>query len=259
VSVLPILLAGGVLWLLVSLLWLKARRSADASILDIAWGPAVWLGGALAAASAGWGWPPRTLLGLGLGAAWALRLALHIARRHRRLGEDPRYRAWREAGGSGWFRRAYLRVFLLQGALALVVALPLAALGAQDAVMHWTWLDGLGTALVLSGLVIEGLADRQLAAFRADPANGNRVLDRGLWAWSRHPNYFGEALLWWGLGLIGLAAGPWWTLAGSLTITILLMRVSGVPLLEKRLQQTRPGYAEYARRTSAFLPWPPQR
>lgn len=249
----------GAVWIFVSAVWWRSRRQQDASLVDIAWGPGVWLAGALPALLAGGGWTPRTALALGLGALWAARLATHVARRHRRTGEDPRYRAWREAGGPGWFARAYGSVFLLQGALMLPVAFPLAATGMADAPAGWSLLDGAGLLLFAAGLWIETAADRGLEAFRSDPANRGRVLDRGLWGWSRHPNYFGEALLWWGLGLVGLAAGAVWSLAGPALLTGLLLAFSGVPLLEKRLLETRPAYAAYVRRTSAFLPWPPKR
>lgn len=251
--------AAAAVWVYASLVWLRARRIEDASIVDIAWGPGVLLAGALPALLAGGGWAPRTAPALALAVLWASRLALHILRRHRLLGEDPRYRAWREAGGPTWFARAYFSVFLLQGALMLLVGLPLAALGHAGAPAHWRVLDGLGLLLAVAGLLYEHRADRQLAAFRADPARRGQVLASGLWAWSRHPNYFGEALFWWGLGLLGLAAGAAWALAGPLLLTGLLLKFSGVPLLERRLARTRPAYAEYARRTNAFFPWPPKR
>jgi steroid 5-alpha reductase family enzyme len=148
-------------------------------------------------------------------------------------------------------------VFLLQAMLAWVVALPLWAVAHGGRAVGG--LD-LAAALVwLTGFVFETVGDAQLAAFRRDPANRGRILDRGLWAWTRHPNYFGDACVWWGFGLAGLAAGgPPWTLAGPALMTVLLAFVSGVPMLEAAMRG-RPGWAEYARRTSPFLPLPPRR
>ena len=119
-------------------------------------------------------------------------------------------------------------------------------------------LDGIGAFLFAFGWIYEYVADAQLRRFKADPTTKGRVLDTGLWRTSRHPNYFGEAVLWWGLGCLGVAAGAWWSLVGPVLITVLLLRVSGVTLLEKGLVERREGYREYIRRTSAFVPMPPR-
>ena len=139
----------------------------------------------------------------------------------------------------------------------LIVSAPLlASVRATDALGV---LDYAGAVLVLVGIALEGVADRQLARFRADRANKGRVLDSGLWRYSRHPNYFGDAVLWWGLYVVAASAAAYWTIYAPLIMTFLLLKVSGVPLLEKGLTRSRPGYAEYARRTSAFVPWPPKK
>jgi steroid 5-alpha reductase family enzyme len=148
------------------------------------------------------------------------------------------------------------RVFWLQGAILWVVSAPLYA--AVRAPGGLGALDYVGAALVLVGLALESTADLQLTRFRADPANRGRVLDSGLWRYSRHPNYFGDAVVWWGFYSIAVAAGGWWTAFAPAIMTLLLTRVSGVPLLEKGLAASRPGYSEYVRRTSAFVPWPPK-
>jgi len=150
-------------------------------------------------------------------------------------------------------------VFLLQGAIMFVVSLPIQVAGAGSTPMRLGVWDGLGATLWLVGFAFETIGDAQLARFKTDPENRGAVMDRGLWRYTRHPNYFGDATLWWGLGLIGVAA-PWgWAaLAGPVVMTFMLVRVSGVAMLEKSIVERRPGYAEYVRRTSAFLPLPPK-
>ena len=150
-------------------------------------------------------------------------------------------------------------VFLLQGALLLAVSLPLTAGAAFGNLRPLGPLDAAGVALFAVGLAFEAVGDAQLARFLADPANRGRVMQDGLWRYTRHPNYFGDALVWWGLGLIGAAPGAWWTLLGPALMTFLLVRVSGVSLLEKDIAGRRPEYVAYIRRTSAFLPLPPAR
>ncbi len=149
-------------------------------------------------------------------------------------------------------------VFLLQGALVLVVSLPLQVAVAR-AGPPLGLLDAGGILLFALGFAFEAVADLQLARFKADPASRGRVMDRGLWRLTRHPNYFGDALLWWGLGLLGAAAGAAWTLVSPAVMTFLLLRVSGVTLLERDISDRRPGYRDYVRRTSAFFPWFPRR
>jgi steroid 5-alpha reductase family enzyme len=150
-------------------------------------------------------------------------------------------------------------VFLLQAILIWFIPAPLVAAVLYSRV-PMGWLDYLGVGVAASALVFEALADSQLAAFRADPANQGRVMDRGLWGWSRHPNYFGEAAMWWGYFAIGFAASHmWWLLLSPLLITFLLLQVSGVSLMEETMDARRPGYAEYKRRVSAFVPMRPKK
>jgi len=202
----------------------------------------------------------RGLLMLALLLAWALRLAVYISLRNRGHGEDRRYRAMRARHGAGFgFKSLYL-VFGLQAVLAWIVGWPLLAALAHPTPL--TALDLAGAMLAAAGMVIEALADAQLARFLKGPRREGAVMDRGLWAWSRHPNYFGEACVWWGLGLMALAAGGWsasWSLLSPLMMTVLLLKVSGVALLEQDIGERRPAYRDYAARTSAFIPWPPRR
>ena len=240
-----------------SLLWLASLYFANASIVDMWWGPAFVLA---LVAYLDFGLPahPRAWLVLGATGLWAARLAWHIGRRNVGHGEDPRYRAWREQHGQRWWWRSYLQVFVLQALVAWVVSWPLFH-ASRPGTPFPSWWDMVGAGVFLAGWLFESVADRQLAAFKRDPANRGQVMDRGLWRYSRHPNYFGEALLWWGLGLIGAAVpGGWMGLVGPLVMTWLLLRVSGVTMLERGLRQSKAGYADYVVRTSAFVPWPPR-
>ena len=237
---------------LASGVWLASVRKRDVSIVDSAWGFLVLLPAAVVAAvlpQAG----PRAWAVLALAAAWALRLSAYISWRHRGQPEDRRYQAIRRRNEPNFEWKSLYLVFGLQALLGWIVAAPLMTVVASPA--PWRALDAVGLALAVFGLLFEAVADAQMARFRADPRNRGRVMDRGLWRWSRHPNYFGECCLWWGLWLVAAAAGAWWTVLSPLLMTVLLLKVSGVPLLEKDLGRHRPGYADYVRRTPAFVPW----
>jgi steroid 5-alpha reductase family enzyme len=235
--------------------WLVSLVRRDAGVADVLWGPAfavlAWLFVAHREAV-----DTRGLLVATLVTLWGLRLGLHIMLRGRGRGEDPRYATMRQTHGPRFWWVSLLTVFWLQGLILWIVALPLYA--AQRGGDLW-WLDGVALVCVATGFAFEAVGDWQLQRFRADPANRGRVLDRGLWRYTRHPNYFGDALLWWGLFLFAAAtpAGVV-TVASPLLMTFLLLRVSGVTLLERGLVETRPEYAEYVRRTSAFVPWWPR-
>ena len=243
-----------------TLVWAISVPLRNASIVDVAWGPAFVLVAALGLAL-GEGSFPRRLLLLVLVGIWGARLAVHIFRRNHGKGEDPRYRAFREKFGAErywWF--SLFQVFWLQGLLAWAISLPLQLAAVGTTPERLTPLDAIGIALWVIGFTFEAVGDLQLDRFKADPANRGQVMDRGLWRYTRHPNYFGDATLWWGYALIALLE-PWgWAgLAGPLVMTFLLLRVSGVALLERDMAERRPGYREYVRRTSAFVPLPPKR
>lgn len=237
---------------LFALTWIASVVQRDASLADRIWGPGfvlvAWL---IALRSA----TPDWLLVL-LVSVWGLRLAAHITVRNWGHGEDRRYRAMRERNGAGWWWRSLFWVFGLQAVLCLIIALPLAA-----AIPSPTggWLRWLGVALWGVGFAFEAIGDWQLVRFNRDPANRDRVLDTGLWRYTRHPNYFGDIVLWCGIWCIAAAAGAWWTLVGPAVLTLLLVRVSGVPMLESGISSRRPGYAEYVRTTSPLFPRPPRR
>jgi steroid 5-alpha reductase family enzyme len=227
----------------------------DVSIVDIAWGLGFVVTGAVSAAVAG-GDDERTLLMLVLVAVWGLRLSGHIAcRKAGHPGEDPRYAAMRERAGTFVLVSLY-KVFLLQAALIWVVSLPLQGAAASTD-PDLGPLAYVGVALWLVGIVFEAGGDLQLERFKADPGNHGKVMDRGLWRYTRHPNYFGDFCVWWGLFAIALDGGAWWSVVSPLIMTVLLTRVSGKDLLEKSMSK-RPGYAEYVERTSGFIPLPPR-
>jgi steroid 5-alpha reductase family enzyme len=239
-----------------ALLWVVSLRLRDVSIVDVFWGAGFALA-AWTAAAAGAGGGARATLALSLVTIWGLRLALHLLVRNAGHGEDRRYAAMRAAHGPRFAWVSLFTVFLLQAVLLWVISLPVqlaivrppAALGA---------LDALAAGLFAVGFLFEAVGDLQLARFKRDPANRGRVMDRGLWRYTRHPNYFGDALLWWGLGLLGVAAGAPWTLLSPVLMTFLLLRVSGVTLLERDISERRPEYRDYVQRTSAFVPWIPR-
>ena len=233
--------------------WIASLSRRDVSIVDSVWPWLVLAPGAVTALV----WPApasRGLLAIGLAVLWAVRLSAHITWRHRGQPEDHRYQAIRRRNQPHFeFKSLYL-VFGLQAVLAWIVALPLMMTLLQAA--PWGMLDVAGAALFVFGFTFEAVADAQLARFKADPANAGRVMDRGLWRYTRHPNYFGECCLWWGLYLLAFAAGAWWTLASPVLMSVLLLKVSGVSLLEKDIGARRPAYREYVARTNAFFPGP---
>jgi steroid 5-alpha reductase family enzyme len=235
---------------------LVARRVGRVSVVDVTWGlalTAVAVGCALVAGD----W--RSWLLVALVAVWGVRLSWHVFARARGRGEDPRYRellgGTLDQVGMG---TAVRRVFLGQTAAVWLVALPLQA--AAVASVSWTWLVWVGVLVWAVGVFFEAVGDAQLAAYRRDPHRGP-VLDRGLWSWTRHPNYFGDACVWWGLWLAGGLASGWLpgllSLVSPVAMTVWLVWVTGARPLERTMMQ-RPGYPEYAARTSMFVPVPPR-
>jgi steroid 5-alpha reductase family enzyme len=253
------LTVGAIILALVTLLWLASLALKDSSIVDIFWGSgfvmAAWAAFFLEPGQA----LPRHWLLCGLVSLWGLRLALHILWRNWGKPEDYRYQAWRKEAGQAWWWRSFFKVFLLQGLLMWIIAAPLVAVLSSRQPEQLTWLDILAALAWLIGFFFEAAGDWQLARFKANPANKGKVLREGVWRFSRHPNYFGDALQWWAYYLLALAAGAWWTVFSPLLMTILLLRISGAALLEKSLVENKPGYAEYVQSTSQFIPWFPRR
>jgi len=239
------------------LLWLVSLRLRDVSIVDIYWGPGFAQIAIITAALAG-GYPWRKLTLTLLTVLWGLRLGLYLFWRNAGHGEDYRYQAMRRHHGARFPPVSLATVFGLQGALMWAVSLPVQFGQLSADPTRLTWLDAAGLALWAVGITCEAVGDWQLARFKADPANAGAVMDRGLWRYTRHPNYFGDACVWWGLWLIAAAGGAWWTVLSPALMTFLLMKVSGVAMLERTIGKRRPGYAEYIARTSAFVPWFPK-
>lgn len=244
-------------------LWLISLRLKDVSFVDAWWGLGMVVL-ALASFVASGPASPHTLALTLLCAAWGLRLGVHLLLRWRREGPDRRYQALlaHAQGERGWsFAKASLIfVFATQAPLQFIVCLPVqlgqvAPNPAPVGPLAWA-----GLALGLIGLAFETIGDAQLAGFKADPNSHGKVLDTGLWRYTRHPNYFGDACVWWGLYLIAAeTAHGIWALPGPILLTWTLMKWSGAPTVEGRLRKTRPGYEAYLARTSSFIPWPPKR
>ena len=250
------------------LLWRVAVAIRDVSFIDAIWAYGM-VGLALLSFALRSADGPVSLVGTHgrivamLTTLWGVRLGTHLLVRWRRLGRDPRYD--RILGGAmerrGWsFATASLLiVFLLQGPLLWFVSLPaqvgiLAGDQGTPGIAAW-----FGLALAILGIVFETVGDAQLEAFRKDPANKGQVMDRGLWRYTRHPNYFGDACTWWGIWLVSAETGAGlWTVTSPLLLTWMLLKWSGAPILEKGLKKSRPGYADYVARTSGFFPWPPR-
>lgn len=242
---------------LVIVVWSVSLLRRDASIIDIFWGPGfVLMAGVYSVL--GDGWPPRKLLVVSLVSLWGMRLGAHLFWRNRGKPEDYRYRRMRDRHGKGFAWVSLTHVFLLQGVLMWLISAPLLQAIHVSRPAGFTGFDLAAAALFAVGLTFESVGDWQLARFRADPANRGKVMRRGLWRYTRHPNYFGDAVVWWSFFVLALATpGASWTVFGPLLMTFLLLKVSGVALLEKDLAR-KPGYADYAASTSLFLPWPPR-
>jgi len=249
------LVALAAIMLFVVTAWVVSILRRDVSIVDSLWSLlfllATWVYVAVSDTVG-----PRAWLILAMVSIWALRLSLYITARNHGQPEDRRYQAIRRNNEPHFWLKSLYIVFLLQGFLAWVICLPaLAAVSGQSSPGP---LDFLGAGLWLAGMYFEVVGDWQLARFRRSEHAEGAVLDTGLWRYTRHPNYFGEAALWWGIYLIAVSAGGWWTIFAPLLMTVLLLRVSGVALLEKDIADRRPAYRDYIRRTNAFFPGRPR-
>jgi len=247
----------GVIVVLAVLTWLVSLARRDVSIVDSLWSIFITTGGVVYALLLPWS-SARPALMLSLAVAWALRLSIYITWRNHGHGEDRRYQQIRARNQPNFAFKSLYLIFGLQAVLAWIVSAPfLAGIHGANPINA---LDLAGAALAAFGIVFEAVADQQMARFKADAANQGRVMDRGLWRLTRHPNYFGECCTWWGLALIALAAGgAWWSVVSPLLMTVLLLKVSGVTLLEADIGERRPAYRDYIARTPAFVPWWPRR
>jgi steroid 5-alpha reductase family enzyme len=240
---------------LMLLVWLASLMLRDVSIVDVFWGLGFVVIAFLTFFLTG-DFTSRKGLLLALTSVWGLRLAAYLAWRKIGTPEDSRYRTMREAIGPRFWLVSLFVVFGLQGLIMNVVALPVMA-GQLDSSPLSSWAV-LGVGLWTVGLLFETIGDYQLARFKANANNRGKVMDRGLWRYTRHPNYFGDFLVWWGIYFAALGEGTGWTAIGPMVMSFLLLRVSGVTLLERSLQRCKEGYADYMARTSAFFPWPPR-
>ncbi len=238
------------LWFVISLI--KKRND----VADVAWG----LGFVLMSwtsffISSGFG-IRGILVGI-LVSIWGLRLALHIYTRNKGKAEDYRYQKWRMEWGKYFYLRSYFQVYILQGFLLFLIVLPVLAIN-KNLGPTLGWLDFVGIAVWIFGFYFESVGDAQLARFIKDPANKGKLMQNGLWAYTRHPNYFGEVTQWWGIWLICLSLpGGLFGIIGPITITFLILKVSGIPMLEKKMAEN-PDFFEYKKRVSVFLPLPPK-
>ena len=242
-----------------SLLWLVSLLLKNSSIVDIFWGMGFVIVAWAAFLLTPDGFAPRKWLLSVLVTIWGLRLSLHILIRNWGKPEDFRYQAWRKEAGAAWWWRSFFKVFFLQGILLWIISTPLLAAQINAQPDRLIWVDYAAIPIWLIGFFFEAVGDFQLARFKANPVNKGKVLQSGVWRYTRHPNYFGDAAQWWAYYLIALAAGGWWTIFSPILMTILLMRVSGVTLLEKTLKEGKPGYKEYVETTSEFIPWFPRK
>ncbi len=249
--------AGAILGLMF-LLWLLSLLLKNASIVDIFWGTGFVIANWIYFSLTPDGYLLRKLLISALVTSWGLRLSIHILRRNWGKPEDFRYQKWRNENGQRWWWWSFFQVFLLQGALMWIISAPLLAAQFRGFPYHLTVLDILGVIVWLIGFFFESVGDYQLARFKANNANKGKVMNTGVWRYTRHPNYFGDSAQWWGYYLIATGAGGWWTIFSPVLMTLFLLRVSGVALLEKTME-SRPGYKEYIETTSAFIPWLPRK
>jgi steroid 5-alpha reductase family enzyme len=244
---------------LMTVLWVASLILRDAGIVDIFWGLGFVVSNWLYFVLSPTGFSTRKWLISALVTIWGLRLSLHILRRNWGKPEDFRYHKWREEAGEKWWWQSFFKVFLLQGLLMWIISAPLLAAQIGATPDRLTVLDFVAVLLWAIGFFFEAVGDWQLARFKADPNNRGKVLKAGVWRYTRHPNYFGDAAQWWSYYLIAAAAGGYWTVFSSIIMTGLLLRVSGVALLEKSLTKNKPGYKEYIETTSGFIPWFPRK
>jgi steroid 5-alpha reductase family enzyme len=239
-----------------ALTWLASLVQRDVSLVDRVWSfiiaaPVVAYAWVLPSAG-----DTRFRVMAVLLVLWAVRLAAYVSWRNWGHGEDRRYQAIRARNEPNFSIKSFYLIFVLQAVLAWLVSMPFLAVLSRP--VPWTAVDAIGAAIVAIGFVFEAVGDQQLASFKGDPANRGKVMDRGVWRYTRHPNYFGECCVWWGFFLMALSCGGWWSVVSPLVMTGLLLKVSGVALLEKDIGERRPDYREYIRRTNAFFPGPPK-
>ena len=245
--------------ILLTLLWVMSVIIKNASIIDLFWGFGFVITNAFYFFNSG-EINVRKIILLALVTIWGLRLSIYLAWRNAGKEEDFRYQTFRQKyGPKRYWWISYFQVFLLQGVLIMLVSLPLlgANMGAPSEGLHI--LDYIGILVWLTGFAFEAGGDFQLVRFKQHPENKGKVLNKGFWKYTRHPNYFGDTTVWWSYALFSVAAGSYWQVVGSLLMTVLIIKVSGVALIEKSLNNSKPQYQEYIRQTNSFFPWFPKK
>lgn len=252
-----VVIAAAAVFVYMTAVFLVALSQKNNAIVDIAWGPGFFLVAAVTLFLKP-GITVRQALVGGLVAVWGLRLAAYIYSRNRGRGEDFRYAKWRRDWGRRFVLRSFLQIFMVQGVLMLLISSPIILVN-RSAEKGLTPLDVLGTSVWIVGFLFEAVGDYQLKMFKKRPENKGKIMTSGLWRYTRHPNYFGEATMWWGIWLISLSVdGGWAGIISPMIITFLLLRVSGVAMLERKYAGNAE-FAAYASRTSPFFPLPPKK
>lgn len=258
-TLLPILGISALMILaMMAALWLLSLMIKDASIVDIFWGTGFVISAWVYFFLIPDGFMARKLLVTVLTTIWGLRLSIYILIRNWGRGEDFRYQKWREESGKNWWWYSFIKVFALQGLLMWIISIPLLVAQISPTPSRLIWLDYLGIVMWSIGFFFEAVGDWQLSRFKARIENKGQLLKTGVWRYTRHPNYFGDAAQWWGYYLIAAAAGGFWSIFSPIIMTLLLRNVSGVAMLEKTLKNSKPGYQEYVETTNAFIPWFPK-
>jgi len=248
-----------IILILVTLLWVWSVFIKNVSIVDIFWGLGFVIVNAFYVFMSG-ELNTRKILILGLVSIWGLRLAIYLAYRNIGKGEDFRYQEFRRNYGPKrywWF--SFFQTFLLQGALIMIVSLPLLGINSSTSSGDLKILDYIGIIVWLIGFTFEAAGDFQLARFKRAIGNKGKVLNTGFWKYTRHPNYFGDSAVWWAYAIFSISAGSYWQIMGSIVMTLLIIKISGVALLEKTLNDTKPKYREYIKKTNSFFPWFPKK
>ena len=248
-----------IILVLVTLLWIWSVFIKNVSIVDIFWGFGFVVVNAFYVFNSG-ELNARKILILTLVSIWGFRLAMYLAYRNIGKGEDFRYQEFRRNYGSKrywWF--SFFQTFLLQGGLIMIISLPLLGISSSASSGDLNVLDYLGVVVWLIGFVFEAGGDFQLMRFKKNIENKGKVLNTGFWKYTRHPNYFGDSAVWWAYAIFSIAAGSYWQIIGSIIMTLLIIKISGVSLLEKTLKNTKPQYSDYIEKTNSFFPWFPKK
>ncbi len=249
------LIAAGITLICMTLLWILSVKLTNASIVDIFWGMGFVIVNAVYFFLLEETFL-RSILILVLVSLWGIRLTVYLGWRNSGKGEDYRYQEFRRTyGEKRYWWVSFFQVFLLQGALIMLISLPLLGAHYETSSNELVVLDYIAILIWIIGFFFETVGDLQMARFKSDPENKGKVMDKGLWKYTRHPNYFGDTAVWWAYGLFCIAAGSYWPVLGSIVMTILIIKVSGVSMLERTITDRRPDYADYIKKTSAFIQW----